>query len=54
MKQTSKSGRKKLGHVGIYRNVNPRHIERIDKFIQYLKDEDVKNIDVLEEKVNKR
>ena len=43
-------GRKKLGTVGIYRNVMPHHIDKIDKFIQYLRDEDRKNIDVLEQK----
>lgn len=47
-------GRKKLGTVGIYRNVMPHHIDKIDRYIQYLKDEDIRNIDVLEEKVNKR
>ena len=43
-------GRKKLGTIGIYRNVMPHHIDKIDKFIQYLRDEDRKNIDVLEQK----
>lgn len=47
-------GRKKLGTVGIYRNVMPHHVDKIDRYIKYLKDEDIRNIDVLEEKVNKR
>ena len=34
-------GRKKLGTVGIYRNVMPHHVDKIDRYIKYLKDEDI-------------